>query len=413
MDNRAPFLFATFADDDMLHLRAHACNRSNLSGSFYTELCAYAQARGLGGNLWHAYLADRLLTDANLFARAASLWGNGADAHLQSLAGDELSQLATLFHLPMPEAPPALHALIDDFHPPQKTAPYSAFYQQNLEACIKLMLAGDGQAALAFLLRFHYLWGYGDACRFNFFIWQDGGLRGVIRADAIELDDLIAYERQKQKVLENTKAFLRGAKANNMFLYGERGTGKSSLVKAVGNHYAPQGLKMVTLPRHQLAELGALLDYLDQLNQKYIVFLDDLSFDKEEKEYKYLKTLMEGGLSALPENVLLYATSNRRHLVAETWADRSTKDEAMYLNDIVSEKLSLSERFGIMVTFPAPNQNEYLEIVTAIAQKEGIELDHEQLCREAIAWERQQHTRSGRTARQFVNHLLSQKEILE
>lgn len=205
-------------------------------------------------------------------------------------------------------------------------------------------------------------------------------------------------------LINNTKAFLNGYPANNVLLIGARGTGKSSSVKALANEYFNQGLRLLEISKEQIIDFPQILKYICQRGRKFIIFLDDLSFDDFEVEYKYMKSLLEGSTEKKPDNVLFYATSNRRHIVQERWADRQgNPNDDIHTADSLNEKISLSDRFGLTISFEAPNQNQYLEIVEAIAKKEKIEYSKEQLDKEAIAWELYQKGRSGRTARQFIN----------
>ncbi|MFO7154821.1 MAG: ATP-binding protein [Caldicoprobacter oshimai] len=248
---------------------------------------------------------------------------------------------------------------------------------------------------------------------FKGFRWErvdgHGRLKGIAGVDPVTLDQLVGYEEQKAKLIENTEQLLKGYRANNVLLYGDKGTGKSSLVKALVHRYAGQGLRIVEVPKDCLRDYYQILEQLEGRRQKFILFVDDLSFEEGEVEYKHIKALLEGGLKARPANVVVYATSNRRHLVREFHRDRSgaysgQEDEISPI-DSMQEKLSLSDRFGITLTFTAPNQRTYLEMVERLAARRGISMDADALREEALRWEKRYNGRSGRTARQFIDYL--------
>jgi hypothetical protein len=207
-------------------------------------------------------------------------------------------------------------------------------------------------------------------------------------------------------LIENTESFIKGKSSNNILLYGERGTGKSSSIKALLNKYSSQRLKLVEVAKYQLNYFPQILQDIRQRAQKFIIFIDDLSFESDETEYKYLKAFIEGGVEVKPENAVIYATSNRKHLIQEKWSDRVKDDEEIHANDSIEEKLSLSDRFGITITYTSPNQEQYLKIVEELAEKSNIKMPLKELHKKALLWEKWHNTRSGRTARQFINYLL-------
>ena len=234
----------------------------------------------------------------------------------------------------------------------------------------------------------------------------------ITNTEEVHLSDLIGYEEQKKKLVENTKAFVEGRKANNVLLYGDAGTGKSTSIKAILNEYYKDGLRMIEIYKHQFSELAGLISRIKNRNYKFIIYMDDLSFEEFEIEYKYLKAVIEGGLEIKPDNVLIYATSNRRHLIRETWSDRSdmSKDE-LHRSDTIQEKLSLVARFGISICFMSPNQKQFFEIVRKLAEKHPeIVMSEEELLQKANAWELSHGGLSGRTAQQFITYLLGKQE---
>ena len=231
----------------------------------------------------------------------------------------------------------------------------------------------------------------------------------------VRLDDLVGYEQQKKKLRDNTEAFVSGRKANNCLLFGDAGTGKSSCIKAIANEYYHRGLRVIEVYKHQFQDLNEVIGQIKGRNYKFIIFMDDLSFEDFEIEYKYLKAVIEGGLEKKPENVLIYATSNRRHLIRENYGDK-TEDghlpeirQDMHTSDTVQEKLSLVYRFGVTIYFGAPDKRRFQEIVGALADRHGIEMPREELLAEANKWELSHGGLSGRTAQQFIDYILGMR----
>ena len=239
----------------------------------------------------------------------------------------------------------------------------------------------------------------------------DGGFSfmPINNMDAVMLDDLIGYEIQKKKLTDNTEAFVQGKKANNVLLFGDSGTGKSTSIKAIVNQYYDDGLRMIEIYKHQFKYLSKIIAAIKNRNYRFIIYMDDLSFEEHEIEYKFLKAVIEGGVETKPDNILIYATSNRRHLIKETWNDRNDQDNSndKHHSDTVEEKLSLVNRFGVTISYSKPSQKEFFNIVTELARKSGCTLSDEELCREANKWELSHGGISGRTATQFVNYIMA------
>lgn len=264
------------------------------------------------------------------------------------------------------------------------------------------------------LAEFHRKHGSGVFSRYKAFIWERSGgaghLKGIANPDPIKLSDLIGYENERAEVLENTLHFLNGFPANNVLLYGDRGTGKSSTVKALLNEYHEHGLRLVELPKEYLSDFPEVLRRLKGRSLKFIIFIDDLAFEDSAESYTALKAVLEGGLESRPANVLVYATSNRRHLIKEKFSDRAglqygSRDDEVRAHDTIQEKLSLADRFGITVIFTSPDREQYLKIVEGIAAKRGLNINRELLYEESLKWEKRNNGRSPRTARQFVDWL--------
>ena len=247
--------------------------------------------------------------------------------------------------------------------------------------------------------------GCGIFARYKAFIWRDGDIRPVLNHDAIHIDDFIGYERQRDIVKANTLAFLDGKSCNNCLLYGDMGTGKSSTVKAMANEFRGRGLRIVEIPKERLTDFPLLVDKIAPLPMKFIIFIDDLSFQHQDQSYTALKAVLEGGLAARPKNALIYATSNRRHIVKEKLSDRSFEIDDVNTRDNMQETLSLSDRFGLAVCYTVPTKKEFLEIVRAMAQQHGITIDDKELCDGAERFALARGGRSPRCAKQYVESL--------
>ena len=212
-------------------------------------------------------------------------------------------------------------------------------------------------------------------------------IQPITRIAHVKLEDLVGYEIPKQKLIENTEAFVRGRKANNCLLFGDAGTGKSSSIKAILNQYYDRGLRIIEVYKHQFQDLNDVIAQIKNRHYKFIIYMDDLSFEDFEIEYKYLKAVIEGGLERKPDNILIYATSNRRHLVRERFSDKEDRNDDLHTNDTVQEKLSLVSRFGVTIYFGSPEKKEFQEIVRTLAKRKGIQMDEKELLLKANAWE--------------------------
>jgi len=290
-------------------------------------------------------------------------------------------------------------------------------HQQNMDNNKVLSIfytAGCWAECIKPLANFHRNNGSGEFAKYKGFVWERcgavGRLQGVVSPDPVRFRDLIGYEQERKVVIDNTLQFLRGYPANNILLYGDRGTGKSSTVKALMNEYADLGLRIIEIPKMLISDLPHILRIIKDRQQKFIVFIDDLSFDDNEESYTSLKAMLEGGLETKPGNMVIYATSNRRHLVKEKFSDRAgmmygSHEDEVRAADTLQERLSLADRFGITVTFSAPDKNKYLEIVEGLARNRGLDIDKEVLHKEALKWEMWHNGLSPRTARQFIDWL--------
>ena len=284
----------------------------------------------------------------------------------------------------------------------------SDYYLEKREA-FKILLAGaaDWGAMTRELHAFYNTTGSGIFGRYRAFKWssnsKNAGLLGVANPDPIRMEDLVGCDDQQKEVLLNTTQFVKGYSANNVLLYGDRGTGKSSTIKSLIHIFGSEGLRLVEVSRHDLLSLHEIIEVIGRRAQKFILFIDDLSFEENETEYKDLKALLEGSIARPPDNVLVYATSNRRNLVREFFSDRVTDEVGK--QDTYQEKLSLADRFGIKLLFPTPDQRGFLRTVDAIAEKRGIIINKSELHDLALRWVMWHNARSGRTARQFIDDL--------
>ncbi len=377
---------------------------SSLQYEFTASLIREAEELGLSGNLLRAYFIHVLAHDGNIAAQITEMTNGKIGPSLHAAFVHDMQILAPIFNnLPSSILPTAM---LDHYTPTKETS--TEAFTTLLEL---LTSAHTPEATATAFLTYYRRYGYGDIASYRAFRWdKKHQLVGIRHFEPMRLDDIIGYERQKQQLIDNTLAFVEGRPANNVLMVGARGTGKSSSTKALANEYYGQGLRLLQITKQQLVELPKIMETLRRFaSKRFIIFLDDLSFEEFEVEYKYLKSAIEGGVESRPENVLIYATSNRRHLIKETWRDRNDEQDELYRNDSVNETVSLSDRFGLVITFLSPDQGQYLAIIEHYLKKEGIALDPEELRILGHRWELEHSGRSGRTAQQFVNYYLGQK----
>lgn len=364
------------------------------------RLIERAETLGLSGNLFRVYLIYLLANEPNLISTTIEQHGGIVGDSLRKIFTHDIEILLPIFR----------GELTGEFKVLNRYEPTAENTNEYLRELNRRLNNLNDAAEIAYTFIEHWKhYGCGDIATYRAFRW-DNKLVGVRHFETIRLDDLIGYAHQKELLTGNTTAFVKGKPANNVLLVGARGTGKSSGVKALVNEYYAQGLRLLQITKPQLKALPAIMETLRQfMSKRFIIFLDDLSFDESEAEYKYLKSAIEGGVESRPENVLIYATSNRRHLIRETWRDRSEEHEELYRDDSTNETISLSDRFGLIIHYYAPTQAEYLEIIRSMLKRRGIELDAETLRIEGLRWEMSHSGRNGRTAQQFVNHYLGQR----
>lgn len=397
-------------------LNKNNLDKSNLKKKFNeitAKLIEFTEKKGLNDDIWHNYIKGIIINDLNSFSGQAEKGEINRNSSLYNITLKDIELLTGLFNISFLD-------LLDFFkmnhynflfpYKANKANQNNIEIYKNLFSSIKNIqdkdFTSDPHKIINSLGEFYKENGASLLNKSSAFYWKNSSLKIVKNPDKITFNEIIAYQKQKEKLIKNTESFLNGKKAHNVLLYGDSGTGKSSSVKALLNKYKNQGLRLIEINSNQIKELPQILEYLSQRGLYFILFMDDLSFEEFETEYKYLKAVMEGGIELKPDNVLFYATSNRRHLVREKWQDRESE---VHKDDILNEKLSLSERFGLTLMYNTPAQEEYLEIVREIAAQENIKMNKNKLEEKALKWSKWNNGRSGRSARQFVDELLKNK----
>ena len=368
------------------------------------SLIEIAERVGLSDNLFRSYIIYKLAHEPNLISTTIER----TDGKIgESLISAFKHDVKILFDSAENFASP--YDFIKNYVPTVKNTAESF---NELTTKLENLRGKDVDKIVEIFIAHYQKYGCGDIADYRAFRFDEvtKNLIGIKHFETIKLDDLIGYIHQKELLTANTAAFIERKPANNVLLVGARGTGKSSSVKALVNENYLRGLRLVQLTKPQLKFLPDVMETLRNFaSKRFIIFLDDLSFEESEAEYKYLKSSIEGGVEMLPPNVLIYATSNRRHLIRETWRDRSENHDELYRDDSVNETISLSDRFGLIIHYYPPSQNEYLEIIQRMLKKSGIELDAETLRVEGLRWEMSHSGRNGRTAQQFVKNYLGSR----
>lgn len=373
-------------------------------------------------NLWHNYLTFLLITNENPFSITCEKVG-ASEGSVNYFAKSDFKAFKELFDFDFSKIEKTLgidcFSRISDY---QAIGKPELMYNKNVSEKVqalseKLETAKDENEFFNVVTDFYKAYGVGMFGLNKAFRIEETGnhdirFRAINNMDKVVLSDLVGYEIQKKKLIDNTEAFVQGRKANNVLLFGDSGTGKSTSIKAIVNEYYDQGLRMIEIYKHQFKDLSNVIAKIKNRNYRFIIYMDDLSFEEFEIEYKFLKAVIEGGVETKPENILIYATSNRRHLIKETWKDRDDveNENGMHRSDTMEEKLSLVNRFGVTINYSKPSQKEYFNIVIQLARKSGITMSDEDLCKEANKWELSHGGISGRTAQQFVNYLLGIQE---
>ena len=382
------------------------------------QLVEMAGTYGFAGNLWHDYLTYLLVNHENAFSTACEIVGP-VEGTINAFAMHDFEIFKQLYDFDLKELekiyPSVDSSLITNY---QNINEGSKFFNKRIRDRIctlaeKLAKAESTKEFMDDMVQFYKEFGVGKL-----------GLHKAFRIDGtvtparivpitniahVHLDDLVGYEIAKKKLIDNTEAFVQGRPANNCLLFGDAGTGKSSSIKGILNQYYDQGLRIIEAYKHQFKDLNDIIAQVKNRNYKFIIYMDDLSFEEFEIEYKYLKAVIEGGLEKKPDNILIYATSNRRHLVREKFSDKEERRDDLHASDTVQEKLSLVARFGVTIYFGKPDKKEFQKIVTTLADRYGVEMEEEKLLLEANKWELSHGGLSGRTAQQFIDYLLGQQ----
>ena len=383
------------------------------------QLVEMAGTYGFAGNLWHDYLTYLLVNHENAFSTACEIVGP-VEGTINAFAMHDFEIFKQLYDFDLKELekiyPSVDSSLITDY---QNINEGSKVFNKRIRDRIctlaqKLAKAESTKEFMDDMVQFYKEFGVGKL-----------GLHKAFRIDGtvtparivpitniahVHLDDLVGYEIAKKKLIDNTEAFVQGRPANNCLLFGDAGTGKSSSIKGILNQYYDQGLRIIEAYKHQFKDLNDIIAQVKNRNYKFIIYMDDLSFEEFEIEYKYLKAVIEGGLEKKPDNILIYATSNRRHLVREKFSDKEERRDDLHSSDTVQEKLSLVARFGVSIFFCAPDKKQFQNIVKTLAERHQVEMPEEELLLEANKWELQHGGLSGRTAQQFIDYLCGKNE---
>ncbi len=382
-------------------------------------LLEMAATHGFSGNLWHCYLTNLLVNNVNSYSVACEIRGE-VEGSVNQLALHDIAIFKEFYDFDFTEMTEVLKApefnVVIDY---ESTADSSRIYSTKIRDRIcrlaeQFAATENALEMKAVLTEFYREYGVGRFGLHKAFrvVHTDDGARidPIRNISHVQLDDLIGYEIPKKKLTDNTDAFVAGRKANNCLLFGDAGTGKSTSIKSIANEYYDKGLRIIEIYKHQLQDLNDVIAQVKNRNYKFIIYMDDLSFEEFETEYKYLKAVIEGGLEKKPNNVLIYATSNRRHLIRENYEDKEGRREDMHASDTVQEKLSLVYRFGVTIFFCGPDKKQYEEIVKGLAARYGVMMEEEKLLAEANKWELSHGGLSGRTAQQFIDYLRGMEE---
>ena len=412
-------LFEQMAEllEDKTPLCAQAMPDSNACAG---QLIDLAVTYGFEGNLWHCFLAYTLASHENPYSTSCEITGP-VEGSLNQLAAHDFQIMKELFDKDIRildgDRKDGIWAALCSYQGPSKNSRVfnKRIRDQIVALAVELEKAGDCRKFQAAVTEFYRHFGVGKLGLNKAFRVEENGhdvhIRPITNVEHIYLRDIVGYEFQKEKLIENTENFIKGKPANNVLLFGDSGTGKSSSIKALLNEYYDQGLRMIEVYKHQFKALSNIQEQIKDRNYRFIIYMDDLSFEESELEYKYLKAIIEGGLGKKPGNVLIYATSNRRHLIREKFSDKRELDDDLHNNDTVQEKLSLVARFGVTIYFGSPDKKLFQEIVKTLAERNHIHMPMETLYGEANKWELRHGGLSGRTASQFITYLLGKTEL--
>lgn len=377
------------------------------------EIIEYSIRKGFRGNLWKSFLAEKIALHENAYALACERRGT-VEGNINELVLSDIEEIYNLFNFDFKQFsntyPKQQLDYLVDFRMKTNPIEESTYSARVMRFTMDLDQASSTEEMKSVIDFFYKTYGVGEFALYEAFRLeekenQEKIFEPILNLERIKLDDLVGYEIPKQKLIDNTEAFLAGKPANNCLLFGDAGTGKSSSVKAILNAYADRGLRLIEVYKHQFHRLHEIISEISDRNYRFIIYMDDLSFENFETEYKHLKAIIEGGLGKIPDHILIYATSNRRHLIRENYADKEEVRQDMHTSETVQEKLSLVARFGVSIFFCRPNRKEFQKIVTTLAKRYKVKISEEELLYKANQWELSHGGLSGRTAKQFVDYI--------
>lgn len=407
-------LYRDLKFEDTIRMFCALDKNSNNVSKTISKMIEVAGEYGLHGNLWANILALALAYNENVYSKATEIVGETSGS-INTFAIHDFKILKELIQF----VPNINGDLLKEIYHYEGNGRDSKLVNTRVRDRIlrlskQLIEADSDNEFKDIITEFYKEYGVGKFGLNKAFRIEEGtdlktaNIIPITRVEHVYLNDIIGYDIQKKKLTHNTESFINGKPANNCLLYGDAGTGKSSSVKAIVNEYYDKGLRIIEIYKHQFRYLSDILEQLKDRNYKFIIYMDDLSFEESELEYKYLKAILEGGFGRRPENVLIYATSNRRHLIRESFRDKTETDEELHTRDTVEEKLSLSARFGEKIYYGSPDKREFNSIVLALAKKNNIDMDEGEILSKANMWELSHGGMSGRSATQFITYLQSQ-----
>ena len=407
-------LYRDLKFEDTIRMFCALDKNSNNVSKTISKMIEVAGEYGLHGNLWANILALALAYNENVYSKATEIVGETSGS-INTFAIHDFKILRELIHF----VPNINGDLLKEIYHYEGNGRDSKLVNTRVRDRIlrlskQLIEADSDNEFKDIITEFYKEYGVGKFGLNKAFRIEEGtdlktaNIIPITRVEHVYLNDIIGYDLQKKKLTHNTESFINGKPANNCLLYGDAGTGKSSSVKAIVNEYYDKGLRIIEIYKHQFRYLSDILEQIKDRNYKFIIYMDDLSFEESELEYKYLKAILEGGFGRRPENVLIYATSNRRHLIRESFRDKTETDEELHTRDTVEEKLSLSARFGEKIYYGSPDKREFNSIVLSLAKKNNIDMDESEILSKANMWELSHGGMSGRSATQFITYLQSQ-----
>ena len=385
-----------------------------LLNSLVGGLTELAESHGYSGTLWQAYLTYLIANNENAYSTSCEMKGR-VEGSINDVALHDFCAFRALFATDLgaldKKCGTHLASILADYKRADTGSKMfnSRIRDRIIELRDALAGASSDEEFAGYVTEFYAKFGvgkYGLHKAFRIDTSKDTAvIEPITNITHVYLEDLVGYESAKKKLTDNTEAFIEGRPCNNCLLFGDAGTGKSSSIKGILNRYYDRGLRIIEVYKHQFRYLNDIIAQIKNRNYRFIIYMDDLSFEDFETDYKYLKAVIEGGLEKKPDNILIYATSNRRHIVRERYSDKDDRDDDLHTNDTVQEKLSLAYRFGETIFFARPDKKQFDAIVTALADRYGISMDEEELLLEANKWELSHGGLSGRTAQQFIDHI--------